>query len=94
MEPVMKTAILVTTILLGSVLTAQAAPLKTHRHVAQVSSCVAQQRAELAPLDGYGGYPPSFAPAPFQQIMNQALDNMRTRCMPVSTSWQTGLWEQ
>ena len=88
----MKTAIIATTILLGSVLTAQAAPLRAHQHVAQVSSCVARQRAELAPLGG--GYPPSFAPAPYQQIMNQALDNMRTRCMPVSTSWQTGLWEQ
>ena len=35
-----------------------------------------------APLDRYGGYLPSFAPAMMQQMMNPVFDRMRTQCMP------------
>jgi hypothetical protein len=82
----MKRTIVVAAALLQAVLGAQAAPLKSHQHVARISRCIAEQRASLAPLDRYGGYLPPNAPALMQQIMNPIIATMRTRCLPRSNS--------
>jgi len=76
-------AMTATAILLASVLSVQAAT--PHRHVARPSvnqSCLARQRATLAPLDRYGGNLPPSAPALMQAIMGPILHTIRTRCLP------------
>lgn len=80
----MTRVIIVAAILLGGLVATQAAPFEAHRHFAGVSSCVARQRADLAPLDRFGGYPPypAGAPAFVQNVLNSALDEARTRCLP------------
>lgn len=79
----MRRAIIMTAILLGGVVSVQAAA--PHRHAARPStnqSCLARQRAMLAPLDRYGGHLPPSAPALMQAIMGPVLHTIRTRCLP------------
>jgi hypothetical protein len=92
-ENVMKRPILIASLALAGGLMAQAADAMPVHH-AHVSGCIARQRADIAPLDRYGGYLPSFAPAMMQQMMNPVFDRMRTQCMPAyhgdgDTGWDT-----
>jgi hypothetical protein len=82
MEGAMNRAIIVTAVLLSGVIGVQAAAARPRHHAAHVPSCLARQRAMLTPLDGYGGYLPSNAPALMQQIIHPMLDVIRTRCLP------------
>lgn len=72
--------IIVGATLLGALSSAQATPRTAH---ARVPGCLARQRAMLTPLDQYGGYAPTNAPALVQQMVNPMLDAVRTRCYPV-----------
>jgi hypothetical protein len=85
-----RSVILVSIALLGGLgmQAADAAPLR-HAHI---SACMARQRADLAPLDSYGGTLPAFAPAIMQQIMNPVIHNIRTRCMPTTNEEDMG-WD-
>ena len=79
-----RSTILVSIFLAGAcVQPAGAAPLHhaKARH-AQTSACLARQRADLAPLDRYGGVLPASAPPLMQAIMNPYIANMRVHCMP------------
>jgi len=69
-------------VLLSGVVGVQAAAARPQRHAAHIPACLARQRAMLAPLDRYGGYLPPNAPALMQQIINPALDVIRSRCLP------------
>lgn len=70
-------------LLLSGVIGAQAAAAaRPQRHAAHIPACLARQRAMLTPLDPYGGYLPPNAPPLMQQIINPALDVIRSRCLP------------
>ena len=73
----MKRVAIICAALLGAVSSAHATPHKAPLRTAHVSSCIARQRAALAPLDQYGGHLPSMAPALMQEIMNPLIDRMR-----------------
>jgi hypothetical protein len=84
----MKTTIIVTAMLLGSAFSANAAPL--HSHSRAVSACIANQEAELAPVEQYRGLITSVVPAYALGTVNRSIDGIHTRCMPIDhrpTDW-------
>jgi hypothetical protein len=88
----MKGSVLIVSIVIAGCIgmqTADAMPV----HHAHVSGCLARQRVDIAPLDRYGGYLPSFAPALMQQMMNPVLDDIRTRYMPISHGAPDADWD-
>ena len=85
----MKTTIIVTAMLLGSVLSTSAAPL--HAHGRAVSACIARQEAELGPVEQYRGLITSVIPLYAQARVSRSIDGIHTRCMPVDhrpTDWR------
>ncbi len=79
-----------TAVVLAAGIGMQAADAMPRGHV---SACLARQRADLAPLDRYGGVLPAFAPALMQQIMNPALHEIRTRCLPLAHDDAQAGWD-
>jgi hypothetical protein len=89
----MKRAIIIGVVWLAGALGGPAANAMAPHHSAHFSACLARQRADIAGLDRYGGYLPSYAPALMQQIMNPMLDVIRTRCLPTYNGPPDAGWD-
>jgi hypothetical protein len=89
----MKRFAIICAALLGAVSSAHATPHKAPVRTAHVSSCIARQRAALAPLDQYGGHLPTMAPALMQEIMNPLIDRMRVHCLPPGKTPPDYAWD-